>query len=185
MRYLVGSPIYRGASNAPTRGTVDPMGYINRGLGMSPVGGDGLSDKRSGLAHAALNRLRGVTGISAQQPSGMRNELPVTLPNRSINTEPSPVFGHIVTATGQLMPMTANPAETTYKAMNGASQEDPGVSETQLMQAARDRLQHRIATKEMLTQHQVKMHELAFKKAEAINRHRQKLTGLRGRAYAD
>lgn len=49
--YLAGNRIYRGASNAPTRGTVDPMGYVERSL-------NNPSQRRSGLASAALRRLQ-------------------------------------------------------------------------------------------------------------------------------
>jgi hypothetical protein len=72
--YLTGNPVYRGASNAPTRGTVDPMGYINRSLA-SPVGGDGMSDKRSGLAQAALMRLQGMQGPSSGGSSNQQELL--------------------------------------------------------------------------------------------------------------
>lgn len=56
--YAVGNRIYRGASSAPTRGTVDPMGYIERSL----------MDSRSGLAEAALRRLQ--PGAQQSSPSG-------------------------------------------------------------------------------------------------------------------
>lgn len=48
--YSVGNRVYRGGSSAPTQGTVDPMGYIDRGL-------NNPSQSRSGLAQAALRRL--------------------------------------------------------------------------------------------------------------------------------
>lgn len=50
--YSVGRRVYNGASNAPTRGTVDPSGYIDRELNKP-------SQSRSGLAAAALRRVNG------------------------------------------------------------------------------------------------------------------------------
>lgn len=47
--YSVGNRVYRGGSSAPTVGTVDPMGYIERELNK-------VADSRSGLAAAALRR---------------------------------------------------------------------------------------------------------------------------------
>lgn len=58
--YSVGNRVYNGGSNAPTRGTVDPMGYIDRE--MNKPGSTGPSDSRSGLAAAALRRLQGIGG---------------------------------------------------------------------------------------------------------------------------
>lgn len=55
--YLVGRRVYNGGTNAPTRGTVDPMGYIDRELNMA--------GSRSGLASAALRRMS-----SAAAPTG-------------------------------------------------------------------------------------------------------------------
>lgn len=49
--YSVGNRVYRGGSSAPTQGTVDPMGYIDRELNNM------ASQQRSGLAAAALRRL--------------------------------------------------------------------------------------------------------------------------------
>lgn len=175
-RYLVGNAIYRGASNAPTRGTVDPMGYINRSLGMSPVGGDGLSDKRSGLAQAAMARLRGMS----QQPPDVNAPIFGGTPYR-INQpiDPPPMqhrFGHMVSATGQLLPISPTPEQTTLQNMYGQPQEG-GPSESQMMQAARDRLAHRLQTKEMLTKHQIQMQRMTMQHAEHINKHR-------GNAYA-
>src|SRR5690349_9290519 len=100
--YLVGRPVYRAASNAPTRGTVDPMGYIDRQLNSrsfaSPVGGDGFSDKRSGLAQAALQRLQQGQGSPQSQPQGM--------PQGSI---PGGPIGYIVSPTGRLIPTHDQP----------------------------------------------------------------------------
>lgn len=165
--YLTGNPVYRGASNAPTRGTVDPMGYINRSLA-SPVGGDGMSDKRSGLAQAALMRLQGMPasggGNSQQQPPPPH---PETVPNA-----PLPNLGFTVSPTGQLIPTHPDPAGQTVNAvmgMNGPPQ--PQVNEAQLMQAARDRLSHALTAKEMLAKHHLSMEQLQMRAAEMINRH--------------
>lgn len=161
--YLVGSRVYRAASNAPTRGTVDPMGYINRSLGMSPVGGDGMSDKRSGLAQAAMDRLQ---NSGMQQPQQQEQQQPtVQMPGS---------MGYTVSPTGKLIPTDANPYEATVKSMYGAPAGMQGPSETQLMQAARDRLMHHTQTKEMITKHQVNMEKLAIQAAEAINKHKDR-----------
>lgn len=54
---LVGKRVYRMSSHAPNRGTLKPGGYLKREMkkqGVSKIGGDGMSDTRSGLAKAAL-----------------------------------------------------------------------------------------------------------------------------------
>lgn len=52
-RYGAGQTVYSNGKHNPTDGTVDPMGFIDRELNkMSPQ-----SNKRSGLAAAALDRL--------------------------------------------------------------------------------------------------------------------------------
>jgi hypothetical protein len=84
----------------------------------------------------------------------------------------SPSKGYSVSPTGQLLPEHPNPYDATMAAMNGTPE---APNEAQLLQAARDRLQHRLTTKEMLTKHQVAMHKLAFDKANAINAHRGRL----------
>ena len=59
-KYSVGNRVYKGASSAPTRGTVDPMGYVERSL-------NNPSQSRSGLAQAALRRMKpggAVTGLA-------------------------------------------------------------------------------------------------------------------------
>jgi hypothetical protein len=123
--YLMGNPVYRGASNAPTRGTVDPMGYINRSLA-SPVGGDGMSDKRSGLAQAALMRLQGMQapngggGGNSQQPPPPH---PETVPNA-----PLPNLGFTVSPTGQLIPTHPDPAGTNSSCSNGNGWPAPAAS---------------------------------------------------------
>lgn len=63
--YSVGNRVYRGGSSAPTQGTVDPMGYIDRGL-------NNPSQKRSGLAEAALRRLGGRNRGAGQTGPGGR-----------------------------------------------------------------------------------------------------------------
>lgn len=187
MRYLAGSRVYRAASNAPTRGTVDPMGYINRSLGMSPVGGDGLSDKRSGLAQLALQRLRmsrgGMMGIPHQQHAGGLPQPPANyLPPHGINlpVPGGPVpggKGYSVSPTGQLVPISATPHQTTLNSMYGQPQGPMQMSEPELMQAARDRLSHQIQTKEMLTKHQINMQRMNMQHAQHINQHRGRANG--------
>ena len=76
MNNLVGKQVYNNASYAPSQGTNEPQGYINRGVhqasqnnqgqgnqgqgnqgnygGVSTIGNDGQSDTRSGLAQQAL-----------------------------------------------------------------------------------------------------------------------------------
>lgn len=68
MSYAVGNRVYRGGSSAPTMGTVDPEGYVDRSL-------NAPSDRRSGLAAAALRRLGGSNGAQSRQlsPAGMAN----------------------------------------------------------------------------------------------------------------
>jgi hypothetical protein len=84
--YGRGKPVYDG-SFAPTQGTVDPSGYIDRSL-------NNPSDSRSGLAQAALNKLRS----SGSSGSG---SVPVpisgVLPLGDIKTL-------TITPTGQLIP---------------------------------------------------------------------------------
>lgn len=67
--YSVGRRVYNGASNAPTRGTVDPSGYIDRELNKP-------SQSRSGLAAAALRRVNGGQAPAQAQtpppPGGMQ-----------------------------------------------------------------------------------------------------------------
>lgn len=184
MRYLTGSRVYRASSNAPTRGTVDPMGYINRSMGMSPVGGDGFSDKRSGLAQLALQRLRmsrgGMMGFPHQQQVGMANprdnaNMPVIgMPRNPIDFGAPPGKGYSVSPTGQLVPLSATPHQTTLNNMYGQPQGPMQMSEPELMQAARDRLSHRIQTKEMLTKHQIAMQRMNMQHAQHINQHRER-----------
>jgi hypothetical protein len=48
-RQATGNPVYNGASNAATMGTVDPSGYVDR-------------ERRSGLAAAMMGRRSGAKG---------------------------------------------------------------------------------------------------------------------------
>lgn len=52
--YAAGDKVYNGGSPNPTSGTVDPTGYVQRELNNS--------QSRSGLARAALDRMRGFNG---------------------------------------------------------------------------------------------------------------------------
>lgn len=56
----LGKRVYKGVSKAPNRGTVKPGGYIQREMRNKAksmvVGGDGMSDTRSGLAQTALRQ---------------------------------------------------------------------------------------------------------------------------------
>lgn len=143
------------------------MGYINRSLA-SPVGGDGMSDKRSGLAQAALMRLQGMQGPSS---GGSSNQPPPPHPE-TVPNAPLPNLGFTVSPTGQLIPNHPDPAGQTVNAvmgMNGPPQ--PQVNEAQLMQAARDRLSHAMTTREMFAKHHLSMEQLQMKAAEMINRH--------------
>lgn len=67
--YAVGNRVYGGGSSAPTMGTVDPVGYVDRSL-------NAPSDSRSGLASAALRRLGGGAGNEQQSPSVPTGPLP-------------------------------------------------------------------------------------------------------------
>lgn len=166
--YLTGNPIYRGASNAPTRGTVDPMGYINRSLA-SPVGGDGMSDKRSGLAAAALTRLQGMPPSSN---SGGQQQMPPPVHPEATPNAPLPNLGFTVSRTGQLIPSHPDPVGQTVSAVTGSlNPPNSQVNEAQLMQAARDRLSHSISTREMLAKHHLTMEQLQMKAAQMINQH--------------
>lgn len=199
--YLVGRPIYRAASNAPTRGTVDPMGYINRALGMSPVGGDGFSDKRSGLAQAALNRLRkargGVAGIGHSPMMGVNGQFgiggsftqgfqrnPIDFGATGPTYHSGAIFAQPAQPIQQPPPQpgyTVSPIGQllpntgtpydTTMAAMNGTQQAP--TEGQLMGAARERLQHQIAVKEALTKHQINMQNMNMQAAQQINRHRR------------
>jgi hypothetical protein len=57
-RYAAGPTVYSNGMHNPTDGTVDPTGYIDRELNKMP------SQTRSGLASAALQRVRGNSNSS-------------------------------------------------------------------------------------------------------------------------
>lgn len=57
-RQATGNPVYNGASNAATIGTVDPTGYVDR-------------ERRSGLAAAMLGKRDGGRGGNATAADGM------------------------------------------------------------------------------------------------------------------
>lgn len=68
-----GARVYAGARTAPNKGPVSAagaQGYLKRELakknGARPVGGDGKSDSRSGVASAALGRMLGNNGPRGQ-----------------------------------------------------------------------------------------------------------------------
>ena len=81
--YGRGQPVYSNGSYAPTKGTVDPAGYIDRSLNKP-------SQSRSGLAEAALAKLK--SSIPQQVTPGI-------LPIGDIKTL-------TITPTGQLIPDT-------------------------------------------------------------------------------
>lgn len=82
-RYLVGNRVYRHGSHAPTMGTVDPTGYVERELRKRML--DPISQTRSGLASAALQRLQG------NRTTGLMPPRTVT-PTRQIQPyQPTPV----------------------------------------------------------------------------------------------
>lgn len=188
--YLVGRRVYRGASNAPTRGPVDPMGYIERSL-TSPVGRDGLSDRRTGLAQAALSRLRSSRGghsgyghmpMPGANILGNQGMNPVIgMPRNPSDfgpgpSDPQPIRrGYTVSPTGQLLPEHPNPYDATMAMMNGTPE---APNPAQLMQAARERMQHHIDTKEMLTKHQLNMQRMHMQGFEHLNRHRKAVRGV-------
>ena len=66
-----GKPIYRMSSFAPTRGPVNPQGYLQRELRKQGLmGSDGQSDRRSGLASNMLNNRGIVAGEPGHKPPG-------------------------------------------------------------------------------------------------------------------
>ena len=66
-----GKPIYRMSSFAPTRGPVNPQGYLQRELRKQGLmGSDGQSDRRSGLASNMLNNRGIVAGEPGNKPPG-------------------------------------------------------------------------------------------------------------------
>jgi hypothetical protein len=63
-RYSAGNKVYGAGRSNPTSGTVDPSGYIDRGLNNQ------TSDRRSGLAQAAFNRLSSMGAAGNSGPLG-------------------------------------------------------------------------------------------------------------------
>lgn len=96
--YGRGQPVYSNGSHAPTTGTVDPSGYIDRSL-------NNPSDSRSGLAAAALDRLSG-NGSMPQQSPGV-------LPLGDVTTL-------TITPTGQLIPNAPQPSQAEVGSMQPA-----------------------------------------------------------------
>ena len=76
-RYLTGNRVYRHGSSAPTMGTVDPTGYVERELRKRNML-ETMSQRRSGLADAALQRLQGSTGMFS--PGGVTSPPPLLGP---------------------------------------------------------------------------------------------------------
>lgn len=87
-KFAAGRKVYGQGATSPTRGAVDPSGYIKRELarrsnqqGVSRVGKDGQSDTRSGIAHNAIRNNLGNNAPRPQagslnapnQPQGMTN----------------------------------------------------------------------------------------------------------------
>lgn len=99
--YLAGNPVYGGGSSMPTAGTVDPMGYIGRGINQQ-------SQKRSGLAAAALSKLN-----APQDPATVAPTAPL---GRTIDFTISP--------TGQLIPADP-PAPVAAPSMESIAQQPP------------------------------------------------------------
>lgn len=88
MNNLVGKRVYNNSSYAPSQGTVNPQGYIQREInnpnssdnnqgvygGVSQTGNDGQSDTRSGLAAQALRRQFNNEDSASSQASGQTRE---------------------------------------------------------------------------------------------------------------
>jgi hypothetical protein len=118
-------------------------------------------------------------GSSGHRHAPVVGQRPYTPPpgvQIGVNSPPNPYAnpqpisrGYTVSPTGQLLPDHPNPYDATMAMMNGTPE---APNESQLMQAARDRMQHHISTKEMLTKHQLQMQKLQMQAAQQINRHR-------------
>lgn len=117
--YLAGNPVYRGGSNAPTMGTVDPTGYIDREL-------NNPSQTRSGIAEAALARLK----VPNQDPDAAAPTTPLPNPTATIN--------FIISPTGQLIP--APPLPDASDAINPMMQQQPASDPMALKAAILQRL---------------------------------------------
>ncbi len=125
-KFAAGRKVYGQGATSPTRGTVDPGGYIRRELarqsqqrGVSRVGNDGQSDTRSGLAHNAIrNNLGNNVGRTQQtpirNPGGPRTNMPSYVPQvrqaaaapvgavGGVGVSPAQPTGVQVSANGQL-----------------------------------------------------------------------------------
>ena len=99
--YGRGQPVYSNGSYAPTKGTVDPQGYIDRSLNKP-------SQSRSGLAAAALSKLKGA--VPQQQ------NIPGVLPIGDIKTL-------TITPTGQLVPDTEDTTQEPQPVLSGSGLE--------------------------------------------------------------
>lgn len=105
---LQGRTVYRNSSYAPTRGTNNPAGYIQRGLnqqqapsmpqivhggnvgpygGVSSVGSDGQSDTRSGLAARALNSQLQHQGVG----TSVAGQTAIGAPTPQLNIPSAPI----------------------------------------------------------------------------------------------
>lgn len=122
--YSRGNPVYNGGSSAPTQGTVDPMGYIDRSLNQP-------SQQRSGLAQAALQRLSSSVPPNPANANGPNAPGGTSWVGSSGSGTP---VTHQVTPTGQLVPGAPLPASAPpasapndtsnpYDAVEGAAQQ--------------------------------------------------------------
>lgn len=95
--YAAGNKVYGSGRSNPTNGTVDPAGYVKR-----------ESDKRSGLAAAAMRRLEG-NQQQRQQPAPQAGQLPAFMPIQLPNGQRV-----VPSATGQyVLDGSANGSATT------------------------------------------------------------------------
>lgn len=69
-RYSAGNKVYGSGRSNPTSGTVDPAGYVDRAIN------NNSSDRRSGLAQAAFNRLAGMNQQQGPQGQPIGGALP-------------------------------------------------------------------------------------------------------------
>lgn len=119
--YLVGKRVYNGGSSMPTSGTVDPSGYIARGINQQ-------SEKRSGLAAAALSRINdNKPDVPSQDPNTAAPTTPIMATGPTIKFQISP--------TGRLIPDFSNEQQAP-----GQMQPPPPVDNGSLMAAALARL---------------------------------------------
>lgn len=92
-KFAAGRKVYGQGATAPTRGQVDPGGYIRRELsrrntqqGVSRVGRDGQSDTRSGIAAKAIHGNIG-NNIGRPNANGMQQ------PGQQMSQWQAPTFG--------------------------------------------------------------------------------------------